>query len=403
MTQPSFTPTKRFIALMACLTGLTAMGIDSVLPIFPEMIDYFSLPHDEHNRIQQVVFMYMMGFSLFQLFFGVLADVVGRKPLLLFGIGVYTLAAASVVFMETFESVLWARFIQGAGLAAPRVLAMTIIRDVSSGREMSRMMSFVTMVFLAIPALAPIVGQLFVLVAPWQSVFVLLTLLGLGLAWWVHVDLQETLPREHRRSLSLKKVQQAISEFLSSRETLMYLLMVSLLFGGLMSYIGQSEQILQKDVYQLGKYFPLAFAAVVLGMIAASVTKARVVMQLGMAKILFAALGIVTVADGVLFVSVLWDGGSVPLWWFIALLIVHFFGFGLAMPNLNALALEPYRHIAGTASALIGTLTSIIGVLLAHFVSGFFNGTLYAMAFGLCGFSVLLWLAYAVLKRQKLA
>ncbi len=124
MLKKSFVPTKRFIALMSCLTGLTALGIDSVLPIFPEMINYYQLPEHDHNRIQQVVFVYMLGLSFFQLLFGILADTVGRKPLLLIGIGIYALAALSVVFTSHFDNVLLARFIQGAGLAAPRVLTI---------------------------------------------------------------------------------------------------------------------------------------------------------------------------------------------------------------------------------------------------------------------------------------
>ncbi len=393
VTQP-FILTKRFVALMACLTGLTAMGIDLVLPIFPEMIDYFALPSNEHNRIQQVVFVYMLGFSIFQLFFGILADVAGRKLLLLIGISVYTLATASVIFMQSFESVLWARFIQGAGLAAPRVLSMTIIRDVSSGREMSRVMSFVTMVFLAIPALAPIVGQLLVLVAPWQSLFALLTALGIGLIVWVCYGLQETLPAKKRAPLSVGRIKMTMQTFLTNRETLLYLVMIGLLFGGLMTYIGQAEQILQKDVYQLGKYFPLAFAIVILGMVGASVTNARLVMRLGMEKMVFAALGIIALADIILLISTLAGGGITALWWFIVLLVVHFFGFSLAMPNLNTLALAPYRHIAGMASALIGTLISIIGVMLAQFISSFFNGTLYAIVWGFAACTTVLWLAY---------
>lgn len=385
---------------MACLSGLTAMAIDSVLPIFPQMIDYFSLPHNEHNRIQQVVFVYMIGFSLFQLFFGVLADVVGRKPLLLLGIGVYTIAAASVIFIDVFESVLWARFIQGAGLAAPRVLSMTIIRDVSSGREMSRMMSFVTMVFLAIPALAPMVGQLLVLVAPWQSIFVLLTVMGMALAVWVNIDLPETLAPENRRPLSLHKVKQAAREFLSNRETLLYLLMLSLLLAGLMTYIGLSEQVLQTDVYQLGELFPLAFATVIVGMVAASLTNARLVIRLDMKKMLFIGLTIIVAADTLLALSTWVGGGIISLPLFLTLLIVHFFGFGLVMPNINALILLPYKHISGTSSALIGTLTSVIGVLTAQFISSFFNGTLYALSLGFFTYMMLLWLTF-LLQRKK--
>lgn len=398
---PDFFRSKRFVALMAALTGLTAMGIDAVLPIFPQMIDYFALPEAEHNRIQQVVFAYMMGFALFQLLFGLLADVLGRKPLLLFGIGIYSLAAFSVLFIQQFDNLLWARFIQGAGLAAPRVLSMTIVRDVSSGREMSRIMSFVTMVFLAIPALAPMVGQLMVLVAPWQSVFVLLTVFGFALLWWVFRDLPETLAAKDRHSLKFDRLAQAIGEFLSHKATLLYLVMMSLQFSALMTYIGQAEQILQKDIYHLGEWFPLFFALIVLGMISAAMTNAKIVMRIGMRKIVFAALLLLVVADGVFFVTTILNDGAMPLWSFTLLLIIRFFGFGLSMPNLNALILEPYHHIAGTASALIGTLSTIIGVLIARFISHFFDGTLYAMAWGFIVCSILTWGINTYLRRDE--
>ncbi|PID63851.1 MAG: MFS transporter [Gammaproteobacteria bacterium] len=397
MTTKPFKPSKRFIALMACLTGLTALGIDAVLPIFPEMISYYQLPVAEHNRIQQVVFAYMLGFSLFQLFFGILADTFGRKPLLLFGIGVYLLAAASVVFLRDFEHVLWARFIQGAGLAAPRVLTMTVVRDVSSGRAMSRIMSFITMIFLIIPAVAPMIGQLIVLVAPWQAVFVLLAVLGAVLLCWVQRDLTETLAPENRRTLSFGQIGRAIAEFLSSRFSWVYLLMISMTFGGLMMYIGMAEQILQKDVYQLGAYFPFAFATIVLGMASASITNARLVMRLGLHSMLRIGLIIMVISDAVFLLATLQGDGFIPLGLFLLLFVTRFFGFGLMMPNLNTLAIADYHHLAGTASALIGMITSVTGVLLAQAVSSFFDGTLFVISYGFMACSVVLVMAFVYL------
>lgn len=400
MKNQMVTPDKRFIALMASLTGLTAFGIDAVLPIFPEIIDYYQLPHAEHNRIQQMVFVYMLGFSIFQLLFGVLADVVGRRPLMLVGIGVYSLAAIAVVFIKDFDNVLWARFIQGAGLAAPRVLSMTIVRDVSSGREMSRIMSFITLVFLAVPAVAPMLGQAMVLFAPWQTVFVMLTVLGVVLMIWVQLDMPETLTAENRRPLSLSNVATAMREFLSNRETLVYLVMISMMFGGLMMYIGQAEQILQKDIYQLGKLFPFAFAAVVLGMMGASLTNAKLVMRVGLRTILRTALVIMLLADGILFLLTLLGDGFVSLWVFIGFLMVRFFSFGLLMPNLNTLALAPYHHIAGTASALIGMITSIIGLTMAQIFSHFYNGTLYAIVSGFVACMLIAIAAYVLVPKE---
>ncbi|MGY0398427.1 MAG: multidrug effflux MFS transporter [Ostreibacterium sp.] len=396
-----FFRSKRFITLMACLSGLTAMGIDTVLPTFPEMIDYFSLPEGEHNRIQEVVFVYMLGFASLQLVFGILADIMGRKLLLMLGIGVYVLAALSILFMRDFDYVLLARFIQGAGLAAPRVLSITIIRDVTSGREMSRIISFITMAFLAIPAIAPAIGQLMIMFLPWQSIFILLAILGFVVLLWVQRDLPETLPVSERRPLKFDQLKQACSLFLTDKTTLLYLGMISLLFGTLITYIGQAEQILQKDIYKLGGWFPFYFALIVLGMVTASVLNAKFVMRVGMHKIVFIALCLLLVVESIMLISVVIGGGVIPLWLFIICMILHFLGFGLMMPNINTLILEPYAYIAGTASALTGTITTTLGVLIAQGISWFFDSTLYSIGIGylICG--VALWLLNTAVNHTK--
>lgn len=374
---------KRFVAMMACLTGMAAMGIDSVLPAFPAILDFFAMPTAEHNRIHQVVFVFMLGFATLQLLFGILADAFGRKCVLISGLIIYIVASASVIFVTSFEQLLVARFIQGAGLAAPRVLTMTIVRDRTSGAAMSRIMSIVMMVFLAIPIIAPIVGQLVILVLPWQGIFFLLMLFGIGLLTWVRLELPETLPAEKRLPLNIAKLKRAGKIFLSSHNTQVYLVMISLLFGMLMTYVGLAEPILQTHIYQQGKLFPLLFGLVVTGMLVASLINTRFVMKAGMEKMVILALGILLITDSTLCFTVIAGEGVIPLWLFILLLILHFLGFGLAMPNLNALAMQPYQDIAGTASALIGTITTILGVLIAQLISAFFDKTtLYSMGIG---------------------
>lgn len=377
-----FFSSKRFVAMMACLMGMSALGIDSVLPIFPNIVDEFSLPLAEHNRIQQVVFMFMLGFATLQLLFGLLSDAYGRKLILISGIIIYLIATVSVFFINSFEQLLWVRFAQGAGLAAPRVLTMTIIRDRVEGAAMSRIVSFVMMVFLMIPIVAPMVGQIIIGFAPWRGVFFFLMVTGVAMVVWVIWELPETLVSEGRMPISLNKLKRANQAFFSDRPTQIYLILISLLFGMLMTYVGLAEQILQKDIYHLGALFPLFFGLVVTGMLMASVINTRFVMRWGMVKMVTLALIILLFADSLLFVSVIASGGIIPLGLFIVLLMLHFLGFGLAMPNLNAMAMQPYRQIAGTASALIGTITTILGVLVAQLISHFFDGTLYCLGIG---------------------
>lgn len=369
-----------FIALIATLMGISAFGIDAILPAFPAFAQDFALHGERANDVQLVVYVFMFGFSIMQLFFGVLADFFGRKYLLLCGLTVYVMASVSVLFIDSFQALLWARFWQGVGLAAPRVLTQAVVRDAVSGREMSRIMSFSMIVFLLVPILAPSIGQLTLSLGNWHSVFYLFVLVGILTFLWVALRLPESLPIEKRNPPNMQRLMAALKTCFTHRQTLVYMLILSAMFSMMMIYIGQAEQIYGSAVYGLGEKFALAFAVTALGMVAASVVNAQIVMRLGMHRIAFWALLAMVIGDGFLLVNALLFGGKPPLWIFIPLLMFHMFCFSLTMPNLNSLILEPHGGIAGTISAMVGTIMSVIGLAVAHLVSGQFNGTVFPLA-----------------------
>lgn len=381
-----------FIALIAVMTGLSALSIDAILPAFPDLTAAFALPPAEENRIQHMVFMFMLGFAIMQLIFGILTDILGRKKLILLGIALYVLASAATFFIHDYELLLLARFMQGAGIAAPRVISMAVVRDVSHGRDMSRILSFVTMVFLIIPALAPFIGQLMLTLGDWHNIFWLFIVMGMAVLLWTAAVLPETLPLTARRPFSLASLAGAFGDILRHPPTLICMFILSLMFSMMMMYISQAEQIFQRDVYALGDKFPMVFALVTVGMFLASFANTRLVMKMGMQRVILLALVCMSVIDGSLLAVTFASHGKPPLVLFMALLIAHLFCFGLVMPNLNSLILEPHQHIAGTVSALIGSLMSIIGIGIAHQVAARFDGTLhpFASAYGSIAFISLL-------------
>lgn len=387
-----FFSSKYFIVMMAFLSGLTALGIDAILPTFPGIIHSFAIPEDQHNRIQLMVYAYMIGFSALQIVFGTLSDFFGRKRLLIIGLIIYTIASVFAMFATSFETLLWMRFLQGFGLAAPRVISISIIRDVSSGREMSRNMSFVMMAFLMVPAFAPSIGQGILLFSTWQGVFGLLVLAGITAIAWVYVGLPESLHSEDKKSFSLSSIGSAFKTVFLHKLSMIYIIIMTLLFAQLMTYLGLSEQILQKDIYNLGKLFPLVFSMFVFGMIAAAFVNVAIIRKIGMHKTLFISLIILVVCDFVMFISMLMVGGVIPLWLFMAFMMIHFFGFGLAMPNLSALIMEPFPRIAGIMSSISGFISGIFGVLIAQFITQFYNKTLYSLVTGFMVLSLLLLL-----------
>lgn len=199
---------------------------------------------------------------------------------------------------------------------------------------------------------------------------------------WVLIDLPETLRPEHRSRFSAGNISRAISQCLTHKPTLIYLAMLGLLFGMLMTYISQSEQIFQRDVYALGDRFPLVFGITASGMVLASLLNSKLVMHLGMHKMVRYALIVMLISDSAMLLTTIVFDGKMPLILFVALLMLHMFCYSILMPNLNSLILEPHGKIAGTASALVGTIMTIIGIAIAHFVSGQFNATLYPIAIG---------------------
>lgn len=387
----AFFASRRFILFIALMISLTALGIDAVLPAFGEMTQAFALTPGEENRIQQVVFAFMLGLALFQLPFGVFADIYGRKIMLCIGVSIYILASFSVLFINDFTWLLIARFAQGAGLAAPRVLSLTIVRDVSSGREMSRIMSFVMMVFMIVPILAPSIGQLVMLKGSWHSIFWLFVAMGGFMLAWTLKELPETITAAQRNRFDVQHIFASIRTCLTHIPTLIYLAMLGLLFTMLMVYISQSEQIFQRDVYGLGEWFAVIFGITASGMILASLVNSRLVMRVGMHKMVVFALSGMLLNDLIMLLCAFSGAGVMPLPLFIALLMGHMFFYGIVMPNLNSLILEPHFKIAGTASALVGMIMTIVGVTLAHAISARFNATLYPLTIGYAAISIVVF------------
>lgn len=385
-----------FIALLASMMALSSLAIDAVLPAFPAIVHAYHLDAARHNDIQLVIYAFMLGFAIMQFFFGILADMFGRKSLLLIGTSIYIAASLGAVFTKSFDHLLILRFIQGMGGAATRTLSLVVVRDVASGNQMSRIMSFAMMVFLVVPILAPIVGQITMKFGDWHSIFYLFALLGVLIMLWVIVRLPETLPKKDRRPPKYSSIYHALKTCFTHRQTLIYMLMMGFMFAMMMSYVGQSEQIFGREVYQLGDKFVYAFSAGALGMVIASFTNASIVMYFSMRRIVFVCLSMMILCDIALCIATFLFAGKPPLSVFMAALIFRMFCFGMTTPNLNALIMEPHKHIAGTVSAVVGTLMTVMGLGIARLIGLQFHGNLYPLVIGWISLSTLAYVGNAI-------
>ena len=386
-----------FVALIASTMALTALSIDIMLVALPEIDATFGLA-DPNDR-QYVITAYLIGFAIGQPFYGPLSDWYGRKPLLYIGTGLYIIGAALAAFAPDFYTLLTARFVQGLGAAAGRVIAVAIVRDLFAGRGMSRVMSFVIMTFIVIPIVAPSIGSGILLIGDWHWIFGALLVAAVLVLLWFGIRLPETLTDENRMPLRSETLKAAGKLLVTDRQTFGYTLATGFIFGNLMAYIGSAEQIFV-ETYQLGDNFPLVFGALAAVMIPASLVNARMVERIGMRRLSHLALVAQVMACAVL--AVLGFPADISVYSFCAFLALFFFSFGIMMPNFNAIAMEPLGHLAGTGSSFIGFYSTAAGAILGGLIGQAYDGTVQPIMIGFTALSVVTLLTVLATERWRL-
>jgi DHA1 family bicyclomycin/chloramphenicol resistance-like MFS transporter len=373
---------KEFVVLIAALMAANALAIDAMLPALPAIGDALGVSED--NRRQLVITFYLLGFGGAQLFYGPLADRFGRKALLIGCMLFYALFAGLAGLAGSMNLLLAARLMQGVAAGGTRVLVVAIVRDRFHGSAMAQLMSLVMIVFMFVPVLAPSLGQGILMIGSWRHIFVGLALYGLGLALWGGVRMPETLAAADRRPLSAASIGAAAWETLATRASIGNTLASTLAFGGLFAFIGSIQQIVF-DVFGRPGLIGLVFAGIAAPMAISSYANSRLVMRLGTRRLLLAALATLTTIATVHLGVVLLHGEN--LWGFIAMQALTLACFGLVGANAGALAMEPVGHIAGSASALQGLITTTGGALIGLVIGQMFDGTTVPLVagFAICG------------------
>jgi DHA1 family bicyclomycin/chloramphenicol resistance-like MFS transporter len=240
-------------------------------------------------------------------------------------------------------------------------------------------MSLVMMIFIAVPVLAPSFGQALMLATQWRGIFIVLALYGVLALAWSAIRLPETLPLSERKSLATRDVLGAFRQTLTNRQTLGYALAAGGIQGTLFAYVFSTQQVFT-EIYHLGHYFTLAFAAVAIGIAFAGFLNARFVGRLGMRVISHGALVGYAVVCVVMLLTA--HTGGVPFALYMVLSTLAMFSFGLMFANFTALAMEPQGHIAGTASSLFGSITTLLGIAIGYTIGQDYDGTLLPFATG---------------------
>lgn len=376
---------REFIALMGLLTALVAFSIDSMMPALPAIAA--DLASANPNAAQLVITSFVLGMGIGTFFTGPLSDRFGRRSIILCGVVLYIVAALAATLSQNMTWLLVTRLVQGLGASGPRVVVMAVIRDLYSGRGMAQIVSFVMMVFAIIPALAPLMGAQILRVADWHAIFLAFAIFGIASTAWFLLRVPETLPLDRRRPFRFATLKAAVLEVLRHQQVRLAILTLSLVFAGLFATISSIQSIY--DVWMdRADSFPAWFGLTAIVTASSSYLNARLVMRLGMRRLVKAMFtGYIAVTIGALVALNMSPG---PVAQLVILLIwqqAQFFQASLGIGNLNALALEPMGHIAGTAASVISAGATTFAVLLAVPVGLAFNGTPFPLMLGCICFS----------------
>jgi DHA1 family bicyclomycin/chloramphenicol resistance-like MFS transporter len=366
-----------FIALIAALMALNALAIDVMLPALPAMGAALGVAHE--NERQYVLTSYLVGFGLAQLFFGPLSDRFGRRPPLIIGLAVYIIAAALAVIAPNFFTLLVLRFIQGVGAAGTRVVGQSAVRDRFSGRTMAEVMSLIFMVFMAIPVVAPSIGQLLLFSGHWQLIFLFMAGLATLVAIWAYFRLAESLTEENRRPLHPRVIAEGFGLVFSNRSALFYGVSSIFVMGALFGFIGTAQQI-YVDIYGLGAWFPIAFAGVAGLMALSSFLNSRIVGRFGIRRVTHTALVCFMLMSGIWLLLAMNDLLPFPV--FMVVFALTMFTFGMVGSNTQALAMEPLGAVAGTASSVFGFMQTVGGAAIGAWIGAHYDGTVVPTAAG---------------------
>jgi len=372
-------PLLEFVALMALVFSVVALAIDAMLPALGEIGQELGATHA--NDPQLIISIFLLGIVFGQAFFGPFSDSKGRKPAIYIGFAVFSIGCLVSIFSTSFSGMLAGRFLQGLGAAGPRITVVALIRDLFEGPEMARVMSLIISIFILVPIVAPAMGQALLIVADWRAIFYAFLGLTIISLTWFSVRQEETLAPGHRIPFSARRVMGRIREIGGTRVTMGYTVVAGLMSGSFIAYLNSAQQIFQLQ-YGLGRMFPLYFATLAFFLGLATLLNSWLVVRFGMQVLAGTALGIIAIIS-IIFLPFSWAlAGHPPLWTLMIYLIVSFFAVGLLFGNLNALAMEPLGHVAGTGSAFVGVVSTLIAVAAGTLIGQSYNGTILPLVTG---------------------
>lgn len=370
-------PFPEFVALVAMLFSMIAFSIDAMLPGLTIMGR--ELTPEAPNLILLVVLFFVLGMGFGTFITGALADAFGRRTVILGGISVYFTASVLSYFTESLELLLAARFLQGLGTSGPRIAVLAMVRDLFEGPQMAKVMSIAMTIFMIMPAAAPLIGYYVIGSFGWRAMFALFAVFSFSAGTWLFIRQGETLTEDNRRPLTLASFTSALGEIFSNRIVVISMAIQTLVMSFLFGTISTVQPIFESS-YDRAESFPFFFAGIAVVASSSNIINARLVVQLGMRKLIKAALTGQVIVTGISLITILLI--PMPFWMLLLVVTTNFLVLGFCMGNLTALALEPMGHIAGMTTSITAGVSTVLAVVIGIPVTQFFDGTPLSLCVG---------------------
>ncbi|WP_307818129.1 multidrug effflux MFS transporter [Janibacter endophyticus] len=377
--------------LLALLGMFGPFSIDTPFPAFVQMREDFGVGS---AQMQQVVSVYLISFAAMSLFHGPLSDAVGRKPVMVTGAAVYTLASIGAALAPSLPLLLICRALQGASAGAGTIVSRTVVRDLFEGPRAQRLMSAIAMIFGIGPAVAPIIGGWLLQLGPWPIVFWFLAIFGAFIAVSVLVLLPESHPPERRTPLRLDAILRNVVAAARDRWFLVLTGANAFSFAAQFLYIAGAP-ILVVDILGLGEQdFWQLFVPMVAAMVLGSFTNGRLAERVAGHRLITAGQGcsLTGATAAVLLAALPGTSGQMP--WALVGLVMVAFGTGISMPVYQLALLDSFPNSRGTAASVSTFLMLSLNSLLAGFVAPVAGRTMLAFSatsLGLLLLGITLW------------
>jgi DHA1 family bicyclomycin/chloramphenicol resistance-like MFS transporter len=372
---------KREIVKAAVVLGLLSVigpfAIDMYIPTLPSIANSLSA---STSQVQGSLLSFMVAIAVCQLVYGPVSDMIGRKPPLYFGMALFVVGAIGCALSPSIEWLVICRFIQGVGACASMALPRAIVRDGYRGAEATQLMSLLMLVFSISPILAPLTGSLVIQFGDWRTVFWVMTAAGvLGLIFTI-VALKETRPREARLESTVRGAFKSYGILLRDKTFMGLTFIGAFGMASFMAFIGNSSFVLIDHYGLTPTQYSFAFSINAISFFGVSQSTSFLVKRFGLNKVVRTA--VIGFAASMVALLAVFLAGVDQLAVLQVLMFIAFGFLGLVLPTTGVLAMEEHGEIAGTASAMIGTLQLVTGAVVMGIVGAFYNGTAMSMVVG---------------------